>query len=226
MTAAPVTGSVSRCRVLVVDDDFYVASIHRQYVEAVPGFVALESVGTIAAARASIAAQHPDLVLLDVYLPDGNGLDFARELDVDVFVLSAAAESVSVKKALRSGALCYLVKPFTAEALGDRLTAYSRYRNILASAESLTQEAVDRAQRVFHAVDMGVGVAAPSVTELAIRDAVLAAAAELSAVEVASIVGVSRATAQRYLTSLSAGGQIQMRLRYGSAGRPEHRYGK
>ena len=48
--------------------------------------------------------------------------------------------------------------------------------------------------------------------------------AELSAVDVAERVGVSRATAQRYLSGLAADGSIRVQLNYGSTGRPEHRY--
>ncbi|WGD38327.1 response regulator [Lysinibacter sp. HNR] len=215
--------SSQKLGVLIVDDDFYVAHLHRQYVESVRGFVITKTVGSLAAAREAIVAQKPDLVLLDVYLPDGNGLDFAREIETDVFILSAASEQSSVKRAMRYGALCYLVKPFTAESLRERLTGYIRYRNILSSAESLTQETIARAQRVFHAVTAG-GDATQSATELSIREVINTSLEELSAVDVASAVGVSRATAQRYLTALATSGHIRMRLRYGSAGRPEHRY--
>nr|WP_141917856.1 response regulator [Klugiella xanthotipulae] len=211
-------------RVLVVDDDFYVANLHRQYVDDLPGFTALPPVGSLAEARVVIDAQRPDLVLLDVYLPDGSGLELLAGLSCDAFVLTAAAERATVYRALRAGALCYLVKPFVADFLAERLMAYARYRNILSSAPDLTAETIARAQRVFHAVDAAVGPAGRSATEGAVLAAVSAAGGELSAHEVARAVGVSRATAQRYLTALAASGQIHMRLRYGTTGRPEHRY--
>ena len=47
---------------------------------------------------------------------------------------------------------------------------------------------------------------------------------ELSAAEVAEMTGMSRATAQRYLSHLHEVGRVEIRLRYGSGGRPEHRY--
>ena len=47
---------------------------------------------------------------------------------------------------------------------------------------------------------------------------------EMSAAEVAEITGMSRATAQRYLSHLHEVGRVEIRLRYGSGGRPEHRY--
>ena len=57
-----------------------------------------------------------------------------------------------------------------------------------------------------------------------VRDAVRASPAGVSAAEVCEQVGVSRATAQRYLTYLERHGVVKLQLRYGTTGRPEHRY--
>jgi two-component system CitB family response regulator len=46
-----------------------------------------------------------------------------------------------------------------------------------------------------------------------------------SAAEIARAVGISRATAQRYLSALADDGAVEIQLRYGTTGRPEHRYG-
>ena len=53
-----------------------------------------------------------DLALVDVYLPDGSGVDFVRELRCDSFILSAATEAETIRAAVAAGALSYLVKPF------------------------------------------------------------------------------------------------------------------
>ena len=57
-----------------------------------------------------------------------------------------------------------------------------------------------------------------------VREAVQASDTDVSAVEVAEVVGISRSTAQRYLSHLQRQGEVHLRLRYGVAGRPEHRY--
>ena len=77
--------------VLGVDDDFHVGRLHAGFVNAVPGFTALTPVGTAEQAMRTVHAHQPDLVLLDVYLPDALGLDLLRALDVDVIMLTAAA---------------------------------------------------------------------------------------------------------------------------------------
>ncbi|MBO9043789.1 response regulator [Curtobacterium flaccumfaciens] len=209
--------------VLVVDDDFHVADLHRRQVDEVPGFRALEPVGTLAAARSALSSGTVDLVLVDVYLPDGSGLELLRSIDTDAFVLSAASDSGTVRRAMRSGALAYLIKPFTAGVLAERLQAYARSRNVLDERSTLDQEAVERAFRILHAGDSGGASPSRAATAALVLEQ-LVTGEERSAAEVAAAIGVSRATAQRYLAQLTADGTVAMQLRYGAAGRPEHRY--
>jgi len=209
--------------VLVVDDDFHVAELHRRQVDQVPGFRALDPVGTIAAARSVLASTPVDLVLVDVYLPDGSGIDLLRAVDTDAFVLSAASDAGTVRRAMRHGALAYLIKPFGSGVLAERLRAYARSRNVLDERATLDQEAVERAFRILHAGDGGGASPSRAATAALVLEQ-LSAEVERSAAEVAGAIGVSRATAQRYLAQLTADGTVTMQLRYGAAGRPEHRY--
>lgn len=137
-------------QVLIVDDDFHVGRLHASYVEAVPGFAALPPAGTAEQALRVVHAREPDLILLDVYLPDALGLDLLRTLDVDVIMLTAAADAASVRKALRRGALGYLIKPFTADQLTRKLRAYARYRRLLANQSAVDQDTVERALHALH----------------------------------------------------------------------------
>ena len=145
----------------------------------------------------------------------------------DVIMLTAASDMASVRAAVRGGAVAYLIKPFDAETLADRLKAYADLR-----AHRSTDRQADQgedgplfglsAQRTRRAQALPKGLSA-ATAEL-ILDALATTAGPLSARQVAERVGVSRATAQRYLSLLSDTGQVDLRLRYGSAGRPEHRY--
>lgn len=211
-------------RVLIVDDDFYVATLHAGYVNAVPGFAALAPVHDARLVAGVVADLQPDLVLLDVYLPQGSGLDLLRVLDVDVMMLSAAAETATVRTALRRGALAYLVKPFEPKVLASRLRAYARYRRLLDGVPALDQGAIDRAQRMMLSVEEPVSSTSGASTEAAVLDVVARSGNELTVVDVAQEVGIARATAQRYLAALVQGGRLDLNLRYGARGRPEHRY--
>ena len=160
--------------VLVVDDDFRVARLHAEYAARVPGVRVLEPVGTASAARHAIAQYRPGLVLLDAYLPDESGLDLLRDIDADVFLLSAASDADTVRTALRRGALCYLIKPFAAEALTDRIAAFQRFANVVPAdpARTLDQEAIERGLRIVHSGDSPGGSRSRSATEQAVLDAV------------------------------------------------------
>ena len=208
--------------VLVVEDDFRVANMHAGIVEAMPGFAVSATVNTVAAAR---KADPVDLALVDVYLPDGSGIDLIRELRCDSIVLSAATEADTIRAAIAAGALGYLVKPFAPTELAARLSGYARYRRIL-SGGNLGPADIDAAldalrPRIAPAQSLAV---APSPTKDLVLQALAVAVAPMSAAEVAAGIGVSRATAQRYLASLATNDEVKVGLRYGSTGRPEQEF--
>ena len=207
-------------RVLIVDDDFRVAGLHRDIVAARAGVETLEPVHTAAAARAAVRDHAPDLLLADVYLPDGDGIALVRELDIDALVVTAASDAATVRRALRAGAHGYLIKPFPPALLAERVDAFVRFRNVLRRDQPVEQETVDRAIRILH------GSASPGATRSPTEELLLEqlGGAECSAAEVAERVGISRATAQRHLAALAERGLVEVSLRYGTTGRPEHRY--
>ncbi|MFT7711367.1 response regulator transcription factor [Clavibacter tessellarius] len=208
--------------VLVVDDDFRIARLHEGIVDQAPGFRAVGTAGSVRAALAVLDTSRPDLVLLDAYLPDGSGIDLVRRIEPDVILVTAADDPATVRRALRGGAVSYLVKPFAPELLTARLAAYAAFRAGLASDRPLDQAGIDRA---IHALRPGrVSARERPATEQAVLDALSASDAELSAPEIAERVGVSRATAQRYLGALARDRVVDVQLNYGSTGRPEHRY--
>jgi response regulator of citrate/malate metabolism len=223
-------------RVLVVDDDFMVAKVHSGFVSRVPGFEVVGVAHNGAAALASVAELAPDLVLLDVYLPDMTGLDVLRRLretqpDVDVLVISAAKEAETVRTALRGGVVNYLLKPFDQEALRERLQQYAITHRSLGTAPTLAQRDLDQLfgarpggpQRPGARSDRLPKGLSPESAEL-VRRALQETTGDLSATETAEITGLSRVSARRYLEHFVATGRAEVRLQYGAAGRPQRRY--
>jgi response regulator of citrate/malate metabolism len=212
-------------QVLVVEDDFRVAKVHVDFTHRVDGFEVAATAHTAAEARRLLDARAVDLVLLDTYLPDESGLDLLRDITADTIMLTAASDAATVRAAQARGALNFLVKPFTAEQLADRLAAYKHYRAVLSGDRTLTQDEIDRGWRLLHDGDRPAAPKGQSaVTVRLVSDALRLAAAPRTAAEVADELGISRATAQRYLAALARDGAAEMRLRYGATGRPEHRY--
>jgi response regulator of citrate/malate metabolism len=220
--------------VLVVDDDFRVAAIHEAFVERVPGFRVVGRAHTAAEASELAQSLHPQLVLMDIYLPDGDGLDVVRSLlstpeAPAVIVISAANDIATVRQAVQLGAVHYLVKPFGFAALAERLTSF---RDAQEHFEAWPDEATqDDVNKIFGLLRPGPASSteAPQPSHLAptlkvVYDAVAKSEGGVSASEVATIVGISRATAQRSLTQLEQSDVVTLELRYGFTGRPEHRY--
>src|SRR5919201_1825771 len=85
---------------------------------------------SVEAARAALRGSSPDLILLDVMLPDGDGRDLCREVratsDVPIVMLTARGEDVDKIVGLELGADDYVVKPFSAGELVARIRAIQR----------------------------------------------------------------------------------------------------
>ena len=114
-------------RTLVVDDDFMAVSVHRQFVERIPGFDVVGEATTGRDARALVERLRPDLLLLDIYLPDENGIDLMRKLRagssprVDVVAITSAKDVDVLRDAMHLGVVHYIVKPFTFATFRERL---------------------------------------------------------------------------------------------------------
>ena len=220
--------------VLIVDDDFMVAKVHAGFVSALQGFEVVGTASSGAEALAEVTRLRPDLVLLDVYLPDMTGLEVLRRLraggsPVDVIVISAARDVESIRRALHGGVLHYLVKPFDRRAFETRLRDYAALRGELRELGEAAQPDVDRMfgmSRGGTAASSGQtpkGIA-PETLELVRRTLEEVGPEGLSASECSERTGLARVSARRYLEQLVAQQEADVRQRYGTAGRPERRF--
>ena len=220
-------------RTVVVDDDFHVAQAHVRSVAKLPGFDVVGEAHSAAEAYELITTTRPDLLLLDMYLPDRSGLDLIRQLAAeqsgsgvpDFILITAARDIASVRAAIQLGAIYYLVKPFAFPALREQLEAYQQWRQRLSEAREADQDTVDALYSLLRspATDARRRRRLPA-TMARVLDTVADAASAVSAADVAESLGVSRPTAQRYLAMLVQRGLVDLDLAYGATGRPEHRY--
>jgi response regulator of citrate/malate metabolism len=214
---------------LIVEDDYHVATIHAAYVRKVRGFAVAGHASSVASARTEISRLTPTLVLLDLYLPDGHGLDLVRETLTrkehrpDFLVITAARDMASVRAAMQLGTVHYLFKPFSFAQLEERLNAYRDLRGRLERLDEAEQHDVDALYGLLRGpAPLPKGQSGPTMNR--IRELLQDSASDASAAEIAEQVGISRSTAQRYLAELARRGKIELRLHYGATGRPEHRY--
>ena len=220
-------------RTLVVDDDYRVAKIHAASIDRAPGFMCVGRAHTAAEARQAVAELEPELLLLDIFLPDEDGISILRDLNSadgagpDCIVITAARDLDTVRTAMHLGAVYYLVKPFDLAQLRSQLEAYRLWREHASGGGEADQATVDALYNLLR----GPAPAPPAGEQLPptmqkILDAVRSARRPQGASALAQQLGVSRPTAQRYLTELHKRGAVQLHLEYGSAGRPVHLYGR
>ena len=216
-------------RALVVEDDPVLADAHRTFVERVQGYRCVGTAPDGTTALRLVEELGADLVLLDVGLPDMSGLEVLRSLrgrgtPVDVIMVTSARDLEVVRSAVSAGAVQYLLKPFTFASLRDKLERYADYRAATVVPGPAVQGDIDRALSALRGSD---GAALPK----GLSDETLATVLQglrtsrdpVSASDLAAAVGVSRATARRYLEHLAGTGLASRTLRYGT-GRPEHVY--
>jgi response regulator of citrate/malate metabolism len=218
-------------RTLVVDDDYRVARIHSASVSRVPGFECVGEAHTAAEAYAAVRDLAPHLLLLDLYLPDENGLSVMRRLAAaggrnapDCIVVTAARDLPAVRTAMQLGAIYYLVKPFSFAQLRDQLENYRRWRDEVhrqGEADQATVDALYNLLRPTGAADEADDLPPTMASVLA---ELRRRGTAVSAAEVAESIGVSRPTAQRHLNELARRGVIRLELAYGATGRPLHLY--
>lgn len=220
-------------RLLIVEDDRQIAEIQRRFVERLDAVELCGIAHTLADARDQIDVLQPDLVLLDVYFPDGSGLELLRELRAgdspsDVILITAAKEVDTLRSALRGGVFDYILKPLVFERLQAAIQRYRQHLDTLASLNDVAQEEVDAllprsqpepasdsAPRLPKGID--------PLTLDKIRD-VVKTPGDWSAEAVGQEIGASRTTARRYLEYLVSAEELAAEVTYGSVGRPERRY--
>ncbi|MEE1757121.1 response regulator [Streptomyces sp. SP18CS02] len=228
MSAASGPPAGPAIRVLVVEDDPVAADAHALYAGRVPGFTVVGVAHSRASAVRLLERTAVDLILLDLYLPDGHGLHLLRSLRAaghaaDVIAVTSARDLGVVREGVSLGVVQYVLKPFTFATLRDRLSRYAEFH--AAAGEASGQEEVDRALatlRTPQPAALPKGLSAPTLA--AVTRTLRASPEGLTAAEAGTTVGISRITARRYLEHLVTVGRAVRSPQYGQVGRPELQY--
>lgn len=217
-------------RVLLIEDDPMVQEVNRMFVEKVKGFTVVGVAANGAEGREKVRQLSPDLVLLDVFMPKEDGLETVKLLrqeqqDVDIIAVTAANDTVTVKKLLRFGVVDYIVKPFTFERLRLALEQYKEMHDQLEQNEKISQHKLDE---VMLQKEQVKGEALPKglqpLTLKQILDYLKGIDRPKSAEEIGSEIGLARVTVRRYLNYLESINQVEMEMTYGTIGRPIQLY--
>lgn len=223
--------------VLIVEDDLRIAEIQKRFIEQVEGFQTVGIAASYIEAKSYMELLQPDLILLDVYFPDMNGLDLLKEAKLqpkhmDVIMITAAKEINKVQEAISIGVFDYIIKPVIFERFKKALIRYKEYYTRLAELGKdqliVTQEQVDallRKEIDGRSTDKSLlpkGI--DPLTLVKVLGILKIVKNGVTAEFVAKEMGVSRTTARRYLEHLIAEEKIEADLAYGTVGRPERVY--
>lgn len=230
MTQQPLT-------VMTVEDDEVAAQIYEQFTHKLDGYRVVASAKSGSQALELLQVFTPDLILLDVYLPDTNGIDLMWDIrkqhrGIDIILITAANDTETVSEAIRGGAFSYMIKPIIVGKFMSVLEQYAAARKKLSMNRSVEQHEVDH---LFRAAEkMTFKHEFPAAQQLPkgidkhtlrlVREKLSIEHGSINADQLAELVGASHSTVRRYLEYLVSNHELEVDMVYGSVGRPERRY--
>jgi len=225
---------MTQIRIVIAEDDPQIAEIQHRFVSRIPYCEVVGIAHSTQDAEEMVEVLKPQLLLLDIQFPLGNGLELLRTLRsqqsaVDVILITAAKEVDTLTEALRYGVFDYILKPLVFDRLEKTLEAYRQHLDKLQRLQSLDQRTVDGLMPRSHGGGSDTTPTLPKgidgLTLDKIRQVFQAeSGSSLSAEQAGEQVGTSRTTARRYLEYLVTIGELEADVAYGSVGRPERRY--
>ncbi|KOR80174.1 regulator [Bacillus sp. FJAT-21352] len=222
--------------VVIVEDDENAVNIYKQFTNQLDQFTVIATASTGKQALNILHAAQPDLILLDIFLPDMNGIDLLREIrreyrGIDVILITAANDTETVSEAIRGGAFGYLIKPIIIDKLLATLNQYDMTRRQLHNSNLVNQDKVDTLFRTISHSNTANDVQINSLpkgidkhTLKMVRSKIQNVNGSLNADELGQLVGISYSTMRRYLEYLVSCNEMEVEVLYGSVGRPERKY--
>lgn len=220
--------------VMIIEDDPMVREINSKFLKRVEGFNLYKAVSNLDDAKQFISEKKPDVILLDVYLPNENGIDFlkwirAEEIDIDIILITADKSIERVQEAFRGGAVDYLIKPFSFERFKESLIQFKGRYYKLKKGDVIEQSDLDKiisSSNVYQSEDEFVK-GLNRYTYKSIWDEIEKGNYEYYTAEhLAEKLGIARVTVRRYLEHMEKEKKLNKLVEYGKVGRPQYKYYK
>ncbi len=217
--------------VMVVEDDSMVMELTCDYVGSVDGFTVVARANGGAAALDEIAKRKIDLIILDIYMPVMNGVEFLTRLRsqgnaADVIFLTAANNNKMIDNALKLGAVDYLIKPFKYERFKDSLEKYARRHKTIKKDGETTTEELDSLLGRQPGGEKGTKGLHPKTLERVREYLKNNESDTIAQTEMTRDLGLSSVTVRRYMEYLTLENEVVLEVEYGSVGRPRYTYRK
>ncbi|KQL58746.1 transcriptional regulator [Alkalicoccobacillus plakortidis] len=220
--------------VMIAEDDYHVAGIHEKFLQQLQDIHVVAKAQTANETIQLVNRYQPDLVLLDVYLPDQLGVDVVEQLyevapHVQIILITAATEKDIFTEALHLGVIDYLIKPIAFERLKEAIEKAQAQSKQLKQSPRITQALADSFfLRVKDNSDkeseLPKGI--DRLTLEKVRHLLSKQQDGITAEALGKEFGASRTTSRRYLEYLISIDEAKAELEYGIVGRPERKYWK
>lgn len=220
--------------VLIVEDEPQLATLHAEFIEKNFNLRVVAYAATLSEARAKVNAQRPRLILLDNYLPDGQGIDLMEEPAVknpgcSVIFITAASDMHTCSQAIRNGAFDYIIKPLSYKRLRNSLERFLQFVQTQRTFKVIDQSNVDALYNLqskqFSTEPSAKGIE-PNTLEL-VQALFLRRPDYAHAVEdIVEQAGISKTTARRYLEYCVSTQFVRVEMVYGNIGHPRRLYRK
>jgi response regulator of citrate/malate metabolism len=223
-------------KVLIVEDDPMVREINEKFLKKVYGFTLIDSVNSIEKAKEVILSVNPDLILLDIFFPQGKGTDLLKWIRLenfkcDVILITADRNTETVEEAFRYGAIDYLVKPFVFNRFKEALLQFKVRKDSFKNIDNMDQEVIDKytIKENKHVIEYDDDIGDIKGFNQHTYEKILSGISDMKKVaftseEIAKKIGVSRITARRYLDYLEKEQKLVVEMEYGNVGRPKNKY--
>ncbi|HGM5490659.1 TPA: response regulator [Serratia fonticola] len=220
--------------VLIVEDEPQLATLHAEFIEKNFNLRVVAYAATLTEARAKVNAHQPRLILLDNFLPDGQGIALMEEAAVkkpgcSVIFITAASDMNTCSQAIRNGAFDYIIKPVSYKRLRNSLERFMQFVQTQRTFKIIDQSSVDALYNLqskqFSNEPCAKGIETITlelVQSLFIDQPEVAHAVE----DVVAQAGISKTTARRYLEYCVASQFVRVEMRYGNIGHPRRLYRK
>ncbi|WP_371362736.1 Transcriptional regulatory protein DcuR [Sporomusa rhizae] len=223
-------------QVMIVEDDPMVREINSKFLKRVEGFALYKAVSNLDDAKKYVLANKLDLILLDVYLPKENGLDFLKwirgqEINIDIILITADKSIERIQEAFRYGVVDYLIKPFNFERFKEALLQFKGRYDKFKENDVIEQQDLDK---LIASQNTGVSRQEDDFakgfnkyTYKAIWDEIEKNnGKDFTAEELAEKLGIARVTIRRYLEYMEKENKVDKSVEYGKVGRPQYKYHK
>ena len=199
-----------------------VAMIHKEYFKRKELTNDLHHVASLEEAKSFIAETDVDLIVLDNYLADGQGVEFLPELKgYPIIMITAANDVQTVEAALSNGVVDYLVKPFTYERFSQAIDKVQDYVKLL-SKEKINQDLIDdylnsgRVEEEEDSLPKGLS----KITLKKVLEAIQQHNGGFTTQQIADKLDISRITIRKYLNHLVNINILSEDAEYYTSGRP------